>query len=120
VRQASKKHRNLVRAAYAVFRELQGEYGKPLPTLQLPPPTCIICGITLTGLRTRMCGSRSCNAARERERRELIATGQYTFPGRWHRSSEKRRQNPKNRSQREYAAYLAMRELNLLPTESKL
>ena len=72
VRRSLRKHKRLVRAAYQVFRELEGTYGKP----QKPPPsTCIVCGITLTGWRRKMCGSKSCHAAREKISRQLIAEG---------------------------------------------
>lgn len=69
------KHRRLKRAAYSVYRELIGEYGK------MSSPTsanCLVCGISLTHGRRTMCGSKSCHAAREKIVRQLIAEGKKT------------------------------------------
>jgi predicted nucleic acid-binding Zn ribbon protein len=129
VQKGAKKHNRLVRAAYAAFRELTGEYGKLYPKATSPEllpgrlfdwrTSCVICGTVLTGQHIRMCGSQWCRNMRERKRRELIAAGKYTFPGKNRKPNNNRKSfNEKHRiqRQRQYAAYVAMRELNLLPT----
>jgi hypothetical protein len=133
-RLAVKKHRAKVLAAYAVYRELQGAT-KAQPKPSLPPPTCVVCGIMLTGFRKRiLCGHPSCKQARERERwlsyyagvpysatpRMIAAAGQ-KGNGKFRDIKKDRRRrrlrSRTERSRREYAAYLAMKELNLIPTQ---
>ena len=147
INQHAKKQKRMVRAANAVYRELQGKPEKPSrPTL--PPPTCVICGIVLTGFRKRiLCGSKSCEAARIEERwrcqyygkplsatpRMVAAVDQYPILTRTKKGSTLGRfRNPKPRKSRRLPAsytrardankqsvYHAMREMNLLPEENE-
>lgn len=136
-KQSTKEHNKLVRAANQVYRELQGKTKNPsLPPL--PPPTCVVCGIALIGFRKRiLCGSRLCQEDRERERwicrywgmpvrmtPRMIAAAEITNgkfrdrkPDRRRRKRIERIGRTRERSQHEYTVYLAMRELNLLPTK---
>ena len=75
VRRNARKRTQLQRAAYSVYRQLIGEYGK----MSSPnSANCLVCSIKLTGGRRTMCGSRSCHAAREKISRQLIAEGKKT------------------------------------------
>lgn len=139
IQKAAKHKRNrLIRAANAIYCELQGKSRKPpLPPLPpLPPPTCVVCGMALTGRRKRiLCGSRSCAVARQKEASRchylgkplsatprMIATANRKGDGKFRDKKRKKRQSPrgsvKERYQRKYAIYVAMREMNLLPQEN--
>lgn len=140
-RQAIKRHKEMVKAAYAVYRELQGRIEKPAKA-PLPPPTCVVCGTTLTGFRKRiLCGAPLCKLARERERSRcyyvgtpysvtprMIATAELRGDGKFRdiKRAQRRdknalrlqwRQSSAAQSRREYDAYHAMKELNLIPTK---
>jgi hypothetical protein len=111
-RRAKKKHITTIRAAYIAFRELCGEYGQPLSKPE--GLSCIVCGIELTGWRTRMCGSQSCRAARARieRRKQYLRQGgggtreervvfRPSFPGKWWRlpdigTYQQRKPQPRN------------------------
>lgn len=146
-RQIAKKHNRMIKAAYSVWCELQGKSTKPPSSLPLlPPPTCVICGITLTKYRVRiLCGSQSCKEARQKEisscyyygeqpsaTARMIAAADLNlgkFRDRTLNNVQRERKRErelkrnrlqkrgKERWQRYYAAYQAMRELNLLPTK---
>jgi hypothetical protein len=103
----------------------------------LPLPTCVVCGIALRDTRKRiLCGSQKCKERRERERSSgmplsqtprMIAAADFRCAetknfGRFRdpkppKKRAKRKRSRLLRSQREFAVYLAMRELNLLPTK---
>jgi hypothetical protein len=164
-KQAVKKANALVKAANQMYRELVGEPKKQKekqPRLArvlradargihiarvrvpaLPLPTCVVCGIALTGKRKRiLCDSQFCTEERQRERSRcqyvggrlsetprMIAAADFRCKktknfGRFRdpktQAPRKRIRPPRSqtqRSQREYAIYVAMREMNLLPTK---
>jgi hypothetical protein len=139
-KQSNKKHNRLVHAAYSIYCELQDK-PKPLKKSPLPAPTCVVCGITLTNFRKRiLCGSQLCQADRERERwvcyysgyplratPRMIAAkaagikiGQFRDPKPDKRQRQRSPRTDRSRSRREYAVYLAMRKMNLLPKENEL
>jgi hypothetical protein len=140
-KRANLKAKIRIAAANEIYSEL---FGKPAPanppSQPLPPPTCVVCGILITGWRQRiLCGSRSCAAARIKETSRshyygkplsasprMIATaelkGTSKYRNRNWRNKKRNRNNDGERRnarhQRRYAVYVAMREMKLLPKEN--
>lgn len=107
----------------------------------MPLPTCVVCGTALRDSRKRiLCSSQRCKEKRERERSQCTYFGARLSQtprmsaaadfrcaktknfGRFRdpkppKERAKRKISRSERTQREYAVYQAMRELNLLPTK---
>jgi hypothetical protein len=131
----------LPRLASVIRADPRGIHVARIRVPALPLPTCVVCGIALKDHRKRiLCGSQKCKEKRERERSQctyfgarlsqtprMVAAADFRCAEtkNFGRFRDPKPQAPRNRakrsrrqrSEREYAIYVAMREMNLLPTK---
>jgi predicted nucleic acid-binding Zn ribbon protein len=133
------KQPRLVRVLRA---DARGIHIARIRVLAMPLPTCVVCGTALRDYSRKriLCSSQRCKEKRERERSQctyfgarlsqtprMIAAADFRCAktknfGRFRdpkppKKRAKRKRSRSERTQREYAVYLAMRGLNLLPTK---
>lgn len=133
------KRNAIISAANQIYRELQGETKKSKPKL-LPPATCVVCGIIIltNNQRRVLCGSRSCKEDRKIENSNsrylgtpvratprMIAIAdrkdqRQKAPVQKLQRQVRKTEESRERMRRVNAIYLAMREMNLLPTAEEI